>query len=207
MFVVRNIFSNAAYRARHLRPAGRARPSGCVDPRRGRSARVPGLRRRVRKASPMPPIATRATNRGSMSFSLGPATRLTWADNVASILRPPLPPAIVERLHASFGHLTGVGLGSRASHQEYAFAVRLLVEQPVSLVCLVELPAVREQPSTSTLRSTQNAAHSAWIMVEKVHEAIRVIWRRSRCGLTSIVTSPPSPTNTWYPRPWCCGWH
>ena len=30
--------------------------------------------------------------------------------NVDSILRPPLPPPIVERLHASFGHLTGVGL-------------------------------------------------------------------------------------------------
>jgi aryl-alcohol dehydrogenase-like predicted oxidoreductase len=31
-------------------------------------------------------------------------------DNVASILRPPLAPPIIERLHASFGHLTGVGL-------------------------------------------------------------------------------------------------
>jgi aryl-alcohol dehydrogenase-like predicted oxidoreductase len=31
-------------------------------------------------------------------------------DNVASILRQPLAPPIVERLHASFGHLTGVGL-------------------------------------------------------------------------------------------------
>ena len=30
--------------------------------------------------------------------------------NVESILRPPLPAAIVERLHASFGHLSGVGL-------------------------------------------------------------------------------------------------
>jgi aryl-alcohol dehydrogenase-like predicted oxidoreductase len=31
-------------------------------------------------------------------------------DNVASILGPPLAPPIIERLHASFGHLTGVGL-------------------------------------------------------------------------------------------------
>ncbi len=31
-------------------------------------------------------------------------------DNVDSILRPSLPPPIIERLHASFGHLTGVGL-------------------------------------------------------------------------------------------------
>ena len=30
--------------------------------------------------------------------------------NVDSILRPPLAPPIVERLHASFGHLRGVGL-------------------------------------------------------------------------------------------------
>lgn len=30
--------------------------------------------------------------------------------NVDSILRPPLAPPIVERLHASFGHLSGVGL-------------------------------------------------------------------------------------------------
>ena len=42
-------------------------------------------------------------------------------DNVASILRPPLALPIIERLHASFGHLTGVGLdrpgpvGSRAA--------------------------------------------------------------------------------------------
>ena len=31
-------------------------------------------------------------------------------DNVDSILRPPLAPPIIERLHALFGHLTGVGL-------------------------------------------------------------------------------------------------
>jgi aryl-alcohol dehydrogenase-like predicted oxidoreductase len=31
-------------------------------------------------------------------------------DNVDSILRPALPSPVVERLHASFGHLTGVGL-------------------------------------------------------------------------------------------------
>jgi aryl-alcohol dehydrogenase-like predicted oxidoreductase len=31
-------------------------------------------------------------------------------DNVDSILRPPLAPPIIERLHASFGHLNGVGL-------------------------------------------------------------------------------------------------
>jgi hypothetical protein len=30
--------------------------------------------------------------------------------NVDSILRPALPAAVVERLHAAFGHLTGVGL-------------------------------------------------------------------------------------------------
>jgi aryl-alcohol dehydrogenase-like predicted oxidoreductase len=32
------------------------------------------------------------------------------ASNIASILKPPLPPADVEKLHALFGHLEGVGL-------------------------------------------------------------------------------------------------
>ncbi|HZY53404.1 MAG TPA: hypothetical protein VFE73_09180, partial [Reyranella sp.] len=30
--------------------------------------------------------------------------------NVDSILRPALPAPVIERLHATFGHLTGVGL-------------------------------------------------------------------------------------------------
>src|SRR4029077_8047364 len=36
--------------------------------------------------------------------------------------------------------------------------------------------------------------------VEKVQEAIRLSCRRSRCGLTSIVTSPPSPTKHIVPQ-------
>jgi hypothetical protein len=31
-------------------------------------------------------------------------------DNIDSILRPPLAPPIIDRLHTSFGHLKGVGL-------------------------------------------------------------------------------------------------
>ena len=41
-------------------------------------------------------------------FGTGDKTHVK--ENVDSILRPSLPPPIIERLHASFGHLTGVGL-------------------------------------------------------------------------------------------------
>jgi aryl-alcohol dehydrogenase-like predicted oxidoreductase len=40
----------------------------------------------------------------------GTGSKAHVKDNVESILRPPLPPPIVERLHGLFGHLTGVGL-------------------------------------------------------------------------------------------------
>src|SRR5262249_24270244 len=40
----------------------------------------------------------------------GTGSRAHVKDNVDSILRPPLAPPIIERLHASFGHLNGVGL-------------------------------------------------------------------------------------------------
>src|SRR5437660_7271123 len=40
----------------------------------------------------------------------GTGSKAHVKDNIDSILRPPLAPLIVERLHASFGHLTGVGL-------------------------------------------------------------------------------------------------
>ena len=48
--------------------------------------------------------------RGADVILFGTGNKAHVADNVASILRPALPPAIIERLHASFGHLSGVGL-------------------------------------------------------------------------------------------------
>ena len=77
MFVVRNLFSHAAYRPT-CSPSWSRKASSTVDPGRGRSARVPRRRRRVRKASRTPRIATRVTSRKSTSFSSEPATRLTW---------------------------------------------------------------------------------------------------------------------------------
>jgi aryl-alcohol dehydrogenase-like predicted oxidoreductase len=47
---------------------------------------------------------------GADVILFGTGNKAHVKDNVASILRPALPPAIIERLHASFGHLTGVGL-------------------------------------------------------------------------------------------------
>ena len=58
----------------------------------------------------MRPIATRATSREADVILFGTGNRDHVRANVESILRPPLAPAIVERLHASFGHLSGVGL-------------------------------------------------------------------------------------------------
>ena len=47
---------------------------------------------------------------GADVILFGTGNKAHVAANVASILRPPLPPSIVERIHRSFGHLTGVGL-------------------------------------------------------------------------------------------------
>jgi aryl-alcohol dehydrogenase-like predicted oxidoreductase len=47
---------------------------------------------------------------GTDVILFGTGNKAHVSDNVDSILRPPLPPATIERLHASFGHLSGVGL-------------------------------------------------------------------------------------------------
>ncbi len=76
MFVVRNIFSNAAYRADIF--AGLVE-QGHLDASILATAIRSGswLPKAVCKASRTPPIATRATSRASMSFSSEPATRRT----------------------------------------------------------------------------------------------------------------------------------
>ena len=108
MFVVRNIFSNAAYRAEVF---AKLVEQGQLKARsfRRRSARVPHHRRRRgkhhRRRVPLrPPRAghrchpVRHRQQGSREGQrrLDPASAL--------------PPPVIERLHASFGHLTGVGL-------------------------------------------------------------------------------------------------
>jgi len=106
MFVVRNIFSNAAYRAEVI-------------------AKL--VEQGQLKASDGDPLQFLITEGGAESITdaayryarheqgtdvilFGTGNKDHVKDNVASILRPALPPPVIERLHASFGHLTGVGL-------------------------------------------------------------------------------------------------
>jgi aryl-alcohol dehydrogenase-like predicted oxidoreductase len=109
MFVVRNIFSNAAYRADvfaglvkqgHLDASilGGGDPLGFLVAEGGAESITDAAYRYARH------------EQGVDVVLFGTGNKAHVADNVASILRPPLPPPIVERLHASFGHLTGVGL-------------------------------------------------------------------------------------------------
>ena len=77
MFVVRNLFSNAAYRRdifAELVEQGHLDASILAD---GDPLAFLVSEGGCAKASPMPRIATRATSRASMSFSSEPATRLT----------------------------------------------------------------------------------------------------------------------------------
>jgi aryl-alcohol dehydrogenase-like predicted oxidoreductase len=109
MFVVRNIFSNAAYRRDVL---AKLVEQGQLD---------------VSILSKGDPLEFLVSEGGARSITdaayryarheqgadvilFGTGNKAHVKDNVASILRPALPPAIIEQLHASFGHLTGVGL-------------------------------------------------------------------------------------------------
>lgn len=111
MFVVRNIFSNAPYRAEifaRLVQEGRLDPSILAD------GDPLGFLVGEGAAESITDAAYRYARheRGVDVVLFGTGKKAHVAANVASILRPPLPPPIVERLHASFGHLTGVGLDS-----------------------------------------------------------------------------------------------
>jgi aryl-alcohol dehydrogenase-like predicted oxidoreductase len=109
MFVVRNIFSNAAYRRDVLT---KLVEQGQLD------ASI------LSKGDPLEFLISEGGARsitdaayryarheqGADVILFGTGDKAHVKDNVDSILRPPLAPPIVERLHASFGHLTGVGL-------------------------------------------------------------------------------------------------
>ena len=110
MFVVRNIFSNALYRrevfaklaAEGRLDAGLLGPDG--DPlafvvAEGAAESLTDAAYRYVRHTPGVDVVL---------FGTGDPAHV--AANVASILRPPLPDATVERLHRSFGHLIGVGL-------------------------------------------------------------------------------------------------
>jgi len=109
MFVVRNIFSNAAYRQdifaklveqgeldASILSAGD--PLGFVVGEGGAQSITDAAYRYARHT------------RGVDVVLFGTGDKAHVKDNIESILRPPLAPAIIERLHLSFGHLKGVGL-------------------------------------------------------------------------------------------------
>jgi aryl-alcohol dehydrogenase-like predicted oxidoreductase len=109
MFVVRNIFSNAAYRRDVL---AKLVEQGQLD---------------VSIISKGDPLEFLVSEGGAQSITdaayryarheqgadvilFGTGNKAHVKENVDSILRPSLAPPVIERLHASFGHLTGVGL-------------------------------------------------------------------------------------------------
>ena len=109
MFVVRNIFSNAAYRrdvSAKLVEQGLldasvlsdGDPLGFLVAEGGAQSIIDAAYRYARH------------EQGADVILFGTGNKDHVRANVDSILRPPLAPPIIERLHASFGHLTGVGL-------------------------------------------------------------------------------------------------
>jgi len=109
MFVVRNIFSNAAYRrdvfAKLVEQGqldasilSQGDPLGFVVSEGGAESITDAAYRYARY------------EQGADVILFGTGNKAHVKDNVDSILRPPLAPPVIERLHALFGHLTGVGL-------------------------------------------------------------------------------------------------
>jgi L-galactose dehydrogenase len=109
MFVVRNIFSNAAYR-RSI--AARLVEKGELDASLLSNGDPLEFLVGEGDAQSITDAAYRYARheRGADVILFGTGNKDHVKANVDSILRPPLPPAIVQRLHTQFGHLTGVGL-------------------------------------------------------------------------------------------------
>jgi aryl-alcohol dehydrogenase-like predicted oxidoreductase len=109
MFVVRNIFSNAAYRHDiFAKLVGQGQLDASIlshgDPleflvAEGGAASITDAAYRYARHE-----------QGADVILFGTGNKAHVKDNVDSILRPALPSPIIARLHASFGHLTGVGL-------------------------------------------------------------------------------------------------
>ena len=109
MFVVRNLFSNAAYRRdifAKLVEQGDLDASIVADGDPLGFLVAGGVAQSITDAA----YRYARHEQGVDVVLFGTGNRAHVKDNVDSILRPPLPPPAIERLHASFGHLTGVGL-------------------------------------------------------------------------------------------------
>lgn len=109
MFVVRNIFSNDAYRRAvfaKLVEDGRLDKSVLSDGdpltflvSEGGAASITDAAYRYARHE-----------KGADVILFGTGNRAHVKANIESILRPPLPAPVIERLHRTFGHLSGVGL-------------------------------------------------------------------------------------------------
>ncbi|MCF8532622.1 MAG: aldo/keto reductase [Reyranella sp.] len=109
MFVVRNIFSNAAYRrdvSAKLVEQGLLDASVLSDGDPLEFLVAEGGAQSITDAA----YRYARHEQGADVILFGTGNKDHVRENVDSILRPPLPPPVIERLHASFGHLTGVGL-------------------------------------------------------------------------------------------------
>lgn len=109
MFVVRNIFSNAAYR-RDI--AAKLVEQGQLDASVLSDGDPLGFLVAEGAAESITDAAYRYARheQGVDVVLFGTGSKDHVKANVESILRPPLPSPMIERLHRSFGHLTGVGL-------------------------------------------------------------------------------------------------
>jgi hypothetical protein len=109
MFVVRNIFSNAAYRRSVF---ARLVEQGDLDASILSDGDPLGFLVAEGAAKSITDAAYRYArhDQGADVILFGTGNKAHVAANVESILRPSLAPPVIERLHATFGHLTGVGL-------------------------------------------------------------------------------------------------
>jgi aryl-alcohol dehydrogenase-like predicted oxidoreductase len=109
MFVVRNLFSNAAYRRDIF---ARLVEQGELDASILSGGDPLGFLVGEGGAESITDAAYRYARheQGVDVVLFGTGNKAHVKDNVDSILRPPLAPPIIERLHGSFGHLRGVGL-------------------------------------------------------------------------------------------------
>ncbi len=109
MFVVRNIFSNDAYRRDVF---AKLVEQGQLDASILSDGDPLGFLVSEGGAESITDAAYRYARheQGADVILFGTGSKDHVRANVESILRPALPPAIIERLHATFGRLTGVGL-------------------------------------------------------------------------------------------------
>jgi aryl-alcohol dehydrogenase-like predicted oxidoreductase len=109
MFVVRNLFSKAAYRHDIF---AKLVEQGHLDASILSDGDPLGFLVAEGAAESITDAAYRYARheQGVDVVLFGTGNKAHVKDNVDSILRPALAPPIIERLHATFGHLTGVGL-------------------------------------------------------------------------------------------------